>query len=215
MSELAFDCVGARAERHAAAPTLALMLRVTETTGARIGAVALRCQIRIQPARRRYTPSEMDGLRDLFGEPARWGETLLPLQLATVTALVPAFRDEIAVEVPVPCTYDLEVAAARYLHGLDVGDVPLLLLFSGTVFRSNVEGTGLLVDPVPWHKECSYPLPVAVWREVMEVHFPGSAWLRLRRETVGALARFKADRALPTWEDTIVALLKEAGHDES
>jgi hypothetical protein len=211
MTELVFDCVGARAERYAAGPTLALTLRVSETTGERIGAVALRCQIRIQPSRRRYSPEEMEGLHDLFGEPARWGETLKPLQLATVTAMVPAFRNHVEVELPVPLTYDLEVATTRYFHGLAEGEVPMLLLFSGTVFRSNVDGVGMLVEQVPWHKECTYRLPIGAWRETMEAHFPGSGWLRLRRETIDALARFKAERALPTWEDTILALLKEAG----
>ena len=43
---------------------------------------------------------------------------------------------------PVPLTYDFEVATAKYFHGLEDGEIPLLLLFSGTIF---VKGeTGLL-----------------------------------------------------------------------
>jgi hypothetical protein len=206
--ELGFDCVEARAERYAAAPTLTLGLRVTEATGQHVGAIALRCQIRIQPHQRAYSTGEADGLRDLFGERARWGETLKPIQFATVPVMVPAFQDSVVVDLPVPCTYDLEVAASRYLDALGGGDVPLLLLFSGTIFGN---GNGAFsVEPVPWHLECAYRLPVAVWREAMDVHFPNSAWLRLHRDTMAELGRFKSDRALATWEETIEVLLREA-----
>ena len=44
------------------------------------------------------------------------------------------------IDLQVPCTYDLEVASARYLQGLDDGTIPLLLLFSGTVFVANGAG---------------------------------------------------------------------------
>ncbi len=206
--ELAFDCVEARAERYAAAPTLTLGLRVTETTGQPVGAIALRCQIRIQPQRRAYSAGEAHGLRDLFGERGRWGDTLKPIQFATVPVMVPAFQHSVVVELPVPCTYDLEVAASRYLDALDGGEVPLLLLFSGTVFGNG--GGGLSVEQVPWHHECAYRLPVSVWRAAMDAHFPNSAWLRLHRDTMTALGRFKSDRALATWEETIQVLLREA-----
>ena len=111
----------------------------------------------------------------------------------------------------VPCTYDLEVASARYLYGLDDGTIPLLLLFSGTVFLASGDGDGFSVELVPWSSEASYRLPVSVWQEVVDIHFPGSAWLRCGRETLDALAEFKAARALPTWDATLSALLTEAG----
>jgi hypothetical protein len=209
MGELVFDCLDARAERYAAAPTMTLGLRVAETTGARIGGIALRCQIRIQPARRRYAEGDAERLRDLFGEPARWGDTLNPLQFVTVTAMVPAFTGSLRIEVPIACTYDMDVASTRYFDALDDGEVPLLLLFSGTVFTQGP--TGMQVEQVPWHSECDYPLPVRVWREAMDLHFPNSAWLRLHRDTLAALARFKSQRALPTWEETVRVLLDEAG----
>ena len=50
--------------------------------------IALRTQIRIEPRHRTYAPEEQARLVDLFGEPARWGETLNPLQLATVATTV-------------------------------------------------------------------------------------------------------------------------------
>lgn len=207
MGELSFECVGATAQEHQAVPTLTLRLRLTETTGMRVGAVVLRCQLRIQPQQRRYTADEAERLLDLFGTADRWADTLKPLHFATVAVLVPAFAGSIEVDVPVPCSYDLEVASGRYFDSLDGGEIPLLLLFSGTVFAQGP--TGLLIEQVPWHRECAYRLPVRVWREIMEMYFPNSAWLRLRRDTLDSLGRFKSRRALATWDDTVQALLAE------
>jgi hypothetical protein len=186
-----------------------LDLRVT--TAQPVHVVALRTQIRIEPRRRRYSPEEADRLSDLFGERARWGETLNPLQLATVASLVPAFAGSTTVQLAVPLTYDLDVAAAKYLHGLDDGPgstVPLLLLFSGTVFCGPPDA--VQVAMVPWHEEATCQLPVAVWRAAMDAHFPRSGWVRLRRETLEALRAYRSRQVLPTWDDTVERLLKEA-----
>ncbi|MGH3344277.1 MAG: DUF6084 family protein [Carbonactinosporaceae bacterium] len=212
MSELVFDCFDARPQRYAASPTLTFRLRVSETTGQHIHMIALRCQIRVEPAKRRYSAAEADRLRDLFGATSRWGDTLKPFQFVTVPAMVPGFRGSTELELAVPCTYDLEVAAGQYFHALDDGEIPLLLLFSGTVFTKGP--AGLAVEPVPWHKECGYRLPARTWRELMDLYFPNSAWLRLRRETVDALARFKSRHVIPTWDDTFEALLERAGEEE-
>jgi Family of unknown function (DUF6084) len=126
-----------------------------------------------------------------------------------VTVMVPTFTAVTEVDVQVPCTYDLEVASARYLQGLDDGTIPLLLLFSGTIFVATDEGFS--VELVPWSSEASYRMPVTVWRDLVDAHFPGSAWLRCTRETLDALSRYKAQRALPTWDATLNALLAEAG----
>jgi hypothetical protein len=205
MADLIFGCTGARAERYAATPTLSFQLTVTERSGVRVHAIALRCQIRIEPHRRRYSAIEAERLHDLFGDPSRWAETVKPIQLATVTTMVPTFTAVTEIEVPVPCTYDLEVASARYLQGLDDGTIPLLMLFSGTVFVAT--GEGFSVELVPWSAEASYRMPVAVWRDLVDAHFPGSAWLRCQRDTLDALSAFKARHALPTWDATLKALL--------
>jgi hypothetical protein len=168
-----------------------------------VHAIALRCQIRIEPHRRRYSRAEARRLHDLFGDPSRWADTVKPIQLATVTAMVPSFTAATEVDLPVPCTYDLEVASARYLNGLEDGTVPLLLLFSGTVFF----GEGFRVEPVPWHAEAGYRMPASVWRDLVDAHFPGSAWLRVGRDTLDALAEYKARHALPTWDATLSELL--------
>jgi hypothetical protein len=211
VSELVFDCVGAEPERYGAAPTLLFKLRIAETSGGSVGAIALRCQIRIQPHLRRYSTAEEEGMLDLFGDRSRWGDTLKPLQFANVSMMVPAFRGSVEVDLPVLCTYDFEVSAAKYFHSLEDGEIPLLLLFSGTVFEKG--DTGLSVSPVPWHKEASYRLPVAAWRELMDLYFPESAWIRMRRDTLDALQAFKSRAVLPTWDDTLHALLKKAGED--
>ncbi len=209
MAELTFGCTGASAPRYAATPTLAFELTITESTGVRVHAIALRCQIRIEPHRRRYSAAEARRLHDLFGDPSRWAETVKPIQLATISTMVPTFTALTEIDLPVPCTYDLEVASGRYLYGLDDGTVPLLLLFSGTIFLD--AGEGFSVELVPWSSEASFRMPVSVWRDVVDIHFPGSAWLRCGRETMDALAEFKAAQALPTWDATLSALLAAAG----
>ena len=209
---LRFVCTGSRPEPHAAGPALQLDLRVEDGTGRRVHAVALRVQIRIDPRPRRYTAEETARLTDLFGEPNRWGDTLQPLQLATVPVLTPSFTNSTTVAVNVPLTYDLDIAAARYLHGLDEGEIPLTLLFSGTMFYAG--DTGVQLGLVPWHEEAEHRLPVAVWRAAMDEHFPGSGWVRLRRDTLDRLAAFRSAHTMLSWDDAVERLLKEAERDE-
>ena len=201
MADLVFGCTGASAERYAATPTLSFAVTITESTGVPVHAIALRCQIRIEPQRRRYSAAEARRLHDLFGDTSRWADTVKPIQLAIVTTMVPAFSALTEIEVQMPCTYDLEVASARYLQALDDGTIPLLLLFSGTVFLA--QGNGYSVELVPWSSEASFRMPVSVWQDVVDLHFPGSAWLRCSRETLDALSAFKTERALPTWDATL------------
>lgn len=208
MADLIFGCTGVTADKYAATPSLTFQLAITERSGVRVHAIALRCQIRIEPHRRRYSATEAERLHDLFGDPSRWAETVKPIQLATVSVMVPGFTAVTEVDLPVPCTYDLEVSSARYLHGLDDGTVPLILLFSGTVFVATEEG--FTVELVPWSAEASYRMPVAVWRGLVDAHFPGCAWLRCGRDTLDALSGFKARHALPTWDATLNALLAAA-----
>lgn len=205
MGDLIFECVGAEAERHAAVPTILLKLRITEPSGAAIHAIALHTQLRIETQRRHYAPAESDRLLELFGELSRWGDTLKPLHFTNLSTIVPAFTGSTTIDLPVPCTYDFEVTAAKYLQALDDGEIPLLLLFNGSIFAR--ADNGFSVVPVPWHLEASYRLPVRVWRDVMDRYFPQSAWIRMRRETFDALQHYKARQALPTWDAALEALL--------
>jgi hypothetical protein len=211
MTELVFDCVNAEPERYGAVPTLLFKLHISEVSDDSIHAVLLRCQFRIEPQRRRYSTTEEDRLFELFGDTARWGDTLKPLQFTNVSIMVPGFSGSTDIDLPVPFTYDFEVAAAKYFHSLEDGEIPLLLLFSGTVFSKG--DSGFSVQQVPWHKETSYRLPVKVWREMMDLYFPNSAWIRVRRDTLDGLQRFKSRRALPMWDDAFEVLLKEAGEE--
>jgi len=209
MSELTIEVIDARAEPYAAVPTLLLRLAITEPSGDPVHAIALRTQIQIEPQRRRYTKDEEARLLELFGEQPQWGESLRPFLWTHASTMLTGFTGRTEVDLPVACSYDFEVAAAMYLHSLSDGEIPLALLFSGTVFARR-DGV-VSVQPVAWHVEANYRLPVKVWRDLMDLYFPNSGWIRLRRDTIDALTRYKAERAIPSWEDTFELLLKEAG----
>jgi hypothetical protein len=209
MSDLTFAVLGARAEPYAAAPTLMLRLAISDRSGDPIQAIALRTQIMIEPRRRHYTGAEEARLLELYGEPERWGDTLQTLLWTISSVIVPSFTERTEVDLPIACTYDFEVASSKFFHALEDGEIPLLLLFSGTVFARGP--AGLRVDQVPWHEEASHRLPVSVWRDLMDQYFPGSAWIRMRNETFDALHAFRGRNALPSWDQTIEELLQRAG----
>ena len=210
-SDFSFEVLDARAEPYAAVPTIMLRTRITEHTGATVHALALRCQVRIEPQRRRYEPEEEQRLIELFGQPNRWGDSLRPFLWTHVATTVTTFTGDTEVDLPLTCTYDFEIASTKFLHSLDDGEIPLVLLFSGTTFTRG--DAGLSVAPVAWHEEASFRLPVQVWRAMMDLYFPNSGWLMLGRDTLDALTRFKAARALPTWDHVVEQLLKEAGEE--
>jgi hypothetical protein len=211
MTSLAFEVLDAAAERHAAVPTILLRIKAEEADGRRVHALALRCQIRLEPQRRRYSDEEQERLYELFGDTPQWGDSLRPFLWTHVSTTVGGFDGVTEFDLPVECTYDFEVAGAKYLHALGEGEIPLNLLFSGTVFTRGE--TGFAAEPVSWSSEASYRMPVAVWRETMDLYFPGSAYIRLGRDTLDDLQRFKALRGLPTWDQAFAQLLKEAGED--
>jgi hypothetical protein len=207
--ELRFAVTGAAPVEHAAAPTLAFALRVDAPGGQAIRSVVLDVQVQIAARRRPYDADARERLFELFGAPEGWGTTLRTLLWTRTTRVVPPFEGSTVVDLPVPCTYDLEVAAARYLAALGDGEVPLELLFSGTVFHAGPDGR-LQAARIPWECEAGYRLPVSVWRQTMDRHFPGTAWLRLRRESFDRLAAYRSRHALATWDDALDALLMGA-----
>ncbi len=180
MTNLTLEVIDARPEPHAAVPTIMLRMRIAETTGATVHAIALRCQIRIEPQRRRYTADEEARLYELFGETPRWGDSLRPFLWTHVATTVTSFRGTTEVDLPIECTYDFEVAASKYLHAVEDGEIPILLLFTGTVFTKGQ--SGFAVEPVAWDLEAPFRLPVAVWRDTMDLYFPNSGWIRVSRE---------------------------------
>ena len=205
---LRFDVESADHDPHAMGPTLRLRVRVADATGTTVHAIALRSQVRIEPRRRRYSAAEQHRLVELFGEPGDWARSCHPMQLATVATMVGTFTGETTVDVEVPLTYDVEVASTRYFRGLDDGEVPLLLLFSGTVFYRAAQG--VQVGLVPWHEEATFRLPIALWRDMMAAHHAGTGWLALPEHTLARLTAWRAAQALPSWEQTIDELLRRA-----
>ncbi len=203
---LDFAVESVRALRPSAAPALRFALALEAADGAAIRAVLLDVQVQIAATRRRYDAAERAQLADLFGAPERWGETLRTLRWLRATLVVPPFAGTTTAALDVPCTYDFEVAAARYLAALRGGDVPLELLLSGSVFHAAEDG-GLRATRIGWDRELTCALPVATWRAAIDAHFPHAAWLRLDRAAFDRLAAFRARRALPSWEAVVEELL--------
>jgi hypothetical protein len=208
MAELSFTVADVVPERYAAAPNLLARVRIEEATGERVHALALRAQIRIEPQRRRYDDTEEQALLDLFGDRTRFGETLRPFAWLHASTVAQGFTGSTEIDLPLPCTYDFDVSGTTYLHALRDGEIPLIFLFSGTVFTRGT--SGFSVTQVPWDCEARYRLPVAVWRDLMETYFPGTEWLRMRRDTVEALAHFRHLRGLTTWDEVVTSLLAQA-----
>jgi hypothetical protein len=203
--EPAFEILGAEPVAHAAAPTLRFRLRVADPSGLDVHAIALGVQLQLEPARRRYDDATRARLVDLFGTPERWGATttrsFLWAQLATV---VPAFRGEAGFTLDVPCTYDLEVAAAKYLYSLPDGEAPLAMHFSGTILFGDLQ-----IAMVAWSCTANWKLPVDTWRQMMAAHYPGGGWVRLENSTLDKLTERKAREGLPSFDATVAGLLDD------
>jgi hypothetical protein len=209
MSDLSFHVVSAEAVPYSAAPLLAFKLRITNADAAEvIQSVALRCQIQIESTHRKYGAREQEKLLDLFGAPERWSRTLRAMLWTHASAAMKPFQGTTEVDLPVPCTFDFNVAAAKYFAALEDGEVPLNLMFSGTIFYESAGG-GLQVEQIPWDREAKYRLPVRIWKEMMDIYYPNSAWLCLRRDVFDRLAQYKMDRGIPTWEQALESLLSD------
>jgi hypothetical protein len=212
MPDLKITVESAEVVPFAASPTLAFRLHVTNADPAEsVHTVVLRCQIQIEVTRRRYTASDQERLRDLFGEPERWGQTLRNLLWTNTTAVIPQFTGVTTADLQVPCTFDFSVATTKYFNGLADGDIPVCLMFSGSVFHADANGA-LSVAPISWDTEAKFRLPLKVWKDMMDTYYPNSAWLCLRRDVFEELHRFKIERGIPTWEQTfeiMLASLKE------
>ena len=205
---LAFSVLGAAPVERAAAPAIAFSLGVDAPGGHAIRSVLLDVQLQIAARRRRYDPAAEERLLDLFGPVKDWGTTLRNLLWTRTTLVVPPFTGSTVVELPVACSYDMDVLATRYLDALAGGEVPLELLFSGSVFYAGAAGQ-LQAARISWEQDAEYSLPVSVWRETMERYFPGTAWLRLPKASFDRLCAYKARNAFASWEQTIDELLGE------
>jgi hypothetical protein len=207
MPELNFQIESAAAVPYAATPLLCFKLRATSKgSDDVIHTVVLRAQIQIEATRRHYNAKEQERLVDLFGEPERWGQTLRSMLWTHAAITIPPFEKETVADLTVPCTFDFNVGATKYFHGLTEGDLPLNFLFSGTIFYQDANGT-LQVAPISWEKEAKFRLPWKVWRELIDTYYPNTAWLCLRRDALDRLYQYKVRHGIPTWEEVIERLL--------
>jgi hypothetical protein len=212
--DLQFEIVGAQAVAYAAVPMLALKLRITNTVESEpVHTISLNCQIQIEPTRRHYALEEQEKLLDLFGEPERWSRTVRSLLWMNTTIAVPAFTGSTAVDLQLPCSFDFNVATTKFFHALESGEIPLCILFSGTVFYRGDEGP-LQIAQVPWNREVNYRFPVTIWKQMMDTYYPNSAWLRLERDSFDRLYRYKVRHGIPTWEQLLDKLVTSNERDE-
>jgi hypothetical protein len=205
LPRLGFAVESAHAVEYSAAPAVAFTVAVDCDKPVR--SLSLNAQVRIVPTRRAYDAAAAERLVELFGTPDRWSDTLRGFLWVNATVVVPAFTGSGRATLTVPCTYDLDVAATKYFHALRDGEVPLEFLFSGTAFYLG-DGGALRTVQVPWDCEAQFRLPVSVWREAIDNHFPNAAWVRVHRDVFDRLAAYKARRTLPTWDAVIEELLR-------
>lgn len=212
MPDLSFQVDGAEVTPYAVAPLLTFRLRATNVSpDEAIHNVVLRCQIQIESTRRKYDPEEEQRLRDLFGEPQRWGQTLRAMLWTHANVVIPPFAGETVIDLPVTCTYDFNLAVTKYFYALEQGEIPLNFLFSGTVFYQ--DGEALQVAPISWSKEARFRLPVATWRHLMETYYPNLAWLQLRQDVFDRLYRYKVRHGIATWEQLMERILSAADEE--
>ena len=224
MPDLDFVVEGAEVALNSVSPLLLFKLRVTNTkmqnapntqsTAGEIASLALHCQIQIEATRRSYEPVDQARLTDLFGVPQRWSQTLRTLLWTHANAAVPSFTDTCTIDLPVPCTFDFNVAAAKYFDALGDGEIPLMLQFSGTIFYRESDGT-LQVARVPWHKEAAFRLPVATWRAMRDYYYPNSAWMCVQRAVFERLERYRIERGLTGWDEALTALMDETRSEQA
>jgi len=210
--DVTFTVLDVAPEPYTVTPVLTARVGVATSGNHPVHAIALRCQVRIEPLRRSYSDEEAAGLSDLFGPRERWAHTQRTFLWQHCTAMVPGFTGDTTVALPLDCTYDFEVAAAKYLHALRDGALPLQFLFSGTIFVKSERGFS--VQQVSWDCEGRHDMPVSVWRDLMAQHYPNTGWVRLNHDTVTALAHYKSSRGLLDLDDAVTELLAVTSRQE-
>lgn len=210
MPDLSFSIDVVRPMEYTATPAIAAQLRIRNTPSSEsIQSISLNCQLQIQPLGRSYSAMEESRLLDLFGERERWGQTMRPLHWINLVLKVPPFTAETIVDLPLPCSFDFEVAANKFFYGLEQGSVAVNAMFSGTVFFFNENHT-LQIAQISWDREARFRVPVEVWKAALDAHFPKSAWMRLPRDVFDRLYRYKVARGIVSWESVANDLLDQA-----
>jgi hypothetical protein len=214
MPDLSFRIGEIKAMPYTAVPTIAARLHIANAMKEeRIQSVILNCQIQVQPLGRAYTAMEEARLLDLFGEREQWGRTMKPLHWTNLMVKVPPFTGETSIDLPLPCSLDFDIAANKYFYGLEAGSIAIAVMFSGTIFYADEHGS-MQIAQISWDREARLQLPVDVWKQAIDAHYPGSAWLRLPRDTFDRLYRYKVARGVPSWERVLDRLLDQAEQAE-
>jgi len=209
MPELDFQITEVEPVQHGLSPLLHFKLQISASpTAETIQAVILQAQIQIQSPLRAYNAGEKEKLLDIFGTPERWGQTLRNRFWTSTNTTVGAFVGSTEAILPVPCTFDLNVLATKYFEALEGGEIPMLFLFSGSIFYAGADGR-LQVQRISWDKESVYRMQLRVWQDLMNAHYPNTAWLSLRRDVFEHLCAYKRAQGLVSWEETVERLLPE------
>jgi hypothetical protein len=205
--DLNFSILGVEHAAHGLTPLLHFKVGITNTPDTEtIQSVILQTQIQIQAPGRSYNENEKPKLIDLFGTPDQWGTTLRNRLWTLSNTTVRTFSGSTEAILPVPCSYDLNVAGTKYFYALEGDEVPLLFLFSGTVFYAASDGH-LQVQQISWEKECVYRMPVSVWKNMMDEHYPNTAFVSLQRDVFDRLNEYKQSAGVSTWDQAIEKLL--------
>lgn len=213
MPDLSFEVISAEVAPYSVIPLLIFKMRIVNEVGEeQIQNISLKSQIMLTVTQRRYSAEEKAKLKDLFGEPERWGKTLRTFLWTNVNTVVPRFSGSTIVDLPVPCSYDFEVVSTKYFNALEDGEIPLNFLFSGTIFYEGEAGN-LQIGQIPWSKEANYRLPVALWKDAIATAFPNTAWIRLQKDVFDQLYQYKITHGLITWEEVLARLLRASGEE--
>jgi hypothetical protein len=204
---------GVEAIPHAAAPTLAFTLSVDDPSGLEIFMAGLSVQIQIEPAKRSYGAGERAKLTELFGDPQRWTTTARRMHWTSESVLLPAFTGATSTQIEVLCNYDVELAAAKYFHSVNGGEIPLAFHFNGSVYYA-AEGGRLQIVQMPWDTTAEFTMPVSVWKEMIDSYYPYRGWVPVHRDTLDSLQRLKARLGAPTFDAAVTELLARESFDE-
>jgi hypothetical protein len=219
LAELAFAIAGMRVVPFAASPAITMDVAVeNRSAGVRIESILLRAQVRIEPQKRRYSSGEKERLHEIFGGPTVWDQGLRPMLWVNAMTVVSAFEERTTTAIDLPCTYDLSAASAKYFAGLETGTVPLVALFSGTVFQSTADprsspeprASSMSAHPLSWTHEARFALPISVWKEAIESCHPGRAALVMQREVLDRLQAYRRREGLATTDEALERLLRGA-----
>jgi hypothetical protein len=201
------EVIGAAHVPFSAAPTMRFAALAREPDAIPIQSMGLSVQVMIDPARRGYDPATRARLAELFGPAERWAPSTSGVVWARVAVTVPAFGGEAAFGIEIPCTYDLEVAAAKYFYAVQDGAVPLSFHFNGTVFYRDWGGR-LQMTPISWSTTARYSMAVSAWREMIAAHYPGGGWVRVADDTLARLHERRALRGLASVDEVLRELLE-------